>query len=72
MNQNKKAYVKDLTTRGFEPETRHQIFNHKGEQATMLDSNISKQRELQVTRLPGMISDLNEKIDGPQNKLYLR
>ena len=45
MNQGKKAYVKDLVTRGFEPEPRHSIINKKGEQAKMLDSNISNQRE---------------------------
>lgn len=45
MNQGKKAYVKDLTTRGFEPEARYEITNKKGEQAQLLDSNISKQRE---------------------------
>ena len=45
MNQGKKAYVKDQTTRGFLPELRHEITNKKGEKAVMLDSNISMQRD---------------------------
>jgi len=45
MNQGKKAYVKDQTTRGFEPAPRHDITNTKGDKAVMLDSNISKQRD---------------------------
>jgi hypothetical protein len=61
-----------LVSRGFEPEPRHEILNKKGTKAKMLDDNISQQREKQVTLLPGMISDLNEKIQNPQNKLYLR
>ena len=32
MNQKQKAYVKDLVTRGFEPESRHDIIDTKGEQ----------------------------------------
>ena len=45
MNQGKKAYVRDQTTRGFEPAPRHDITNTKGDKAMMLDSNISKQRD---------------------------
>jgi hypothetical protein len=72
LNEESKSQVKDLVARGFEPEPRHSIMNKKGNQAQLLDTNISKQREKQVTLLPGMISDLNEMIKKPQNKLYLR
>lgn len=45
LNQDHKQYVKDLIARGFEPETRHEIKDVKGEKRQMLDDNISKQRE---------------------------
>jgi len=46
--------------------------NNKGNQMTLLNDNISKQRELQVALLPGLTSDLNHKIVSQKNKLYLR
>ena len=38
----------------------------------MLDKNITNQRDKQLSILPGLMSDLNEEIQYPKNKLYLR
>ena len=54
-NENQKTEVKDLELRGFQPEARQQIINKKEEQINMLNENISKQRQQQVTQLPGLI-----------------
>lgn len=45
LNQNEKAAVEDLKKRGFKPEVRQNIMNVKGEKMTLLDDNISKQRD---------------------------
>lgn len=45
LNQNEKAAVEDLKKRGFEPEVRQNIMNGKGEMMTLLNDNISKQRD---------------------------
>ena len=57
---------------GFEPESRHQIISTREEQISMLEKNISIQRQQQITLLPGLIQDLNEKIVKKENKMYLR
>jgi len=46
--------------------------NNKGDKMDLLDDNVSKQREQQVSLLPGSISDLNSKIVSQKNKIYLR
>ena len=58
--------------KGFEPEARYDIRNAKGDKLGQLNDNISKQRDKQMALLPGFVSDLNEKIVYPQDKLYLR
>jgi len=72
LNQTEKAGISELKQRGFEPEVRVNIMNNKGNQMTLLNDNISKQREQQVALLPGLTSDLNHKIVSQKNKLYLR
>ena len=45
LNQSHKAMVNDVKQRGFEPEVRHEIMNNKGDKMSLLDDNISKQRD---------------------------
>ena len=45
LNQQHKAMVNDMKQRGFEPEVRHEIMNNKGDKMSLLDDNISKQRD---------------------------
>ena len=67
-----KAHLADLKLRGFEKEPREEIKQTKITQTTLLDTNISTQRKLVQSHLPGMIEDLNAVIIDPNNKVYLR
>ena len=58
--------------RGFVPKRRHDLIQKKELAINMLDKNITNQREWQMSQVPGLISDLNEVIEKPQNKAYLR
>jgi len=41
LNHKQNEYVKGETLRGFEPEKRYEIIDHKGERTKMLEENIS-------------------------------
>ena len=71
-NEKQKQTLKDLETKGFEPEPGQQIVNREQDRVKMLNDNITKQRQLSVAMLPGMVQDLNEKIVARNKKAYLR
>lgn len=67
-----KNHCADLKLRGFELELRGEIKHVGTERATVLDKNMSAQRALFQSNLPGMVEDLNEVTRDPSNKCYLR
>lgn len=67
-----KIYFTDLKARGFEKELRDEITLTKMTKSTLLNSNISQQREFYSAKMPSIIQELNTAIKAPQNKIYLR
>lgn len=70
--EKQKEQVSAIVNKGFEPQARHDILSIKEEKMEMLNSNINKQRQQQISILPGMIQDLNEVTSSSKNKVYLR
>ena len=63
----------DHKAKGLELNAREvEIRDDKKDKVTLLDSNISTQRDEWTSRLPGMLEDINEVIKDPKNKIYLR
>lgn len=67
-----KAYKTDIKAKGLEEEPFYDIKNTKKEKASLLDANISMQRDEWTSRLMGMVEDVNETVKDSKNKQYLR
>lgn len=67
-----KDFVRDETSRGFQPEVRYDIKDDKASKIKVLNENIAKQREQQATIMPGFTADLNEAIIGKANKIFIK
>lgn len=67
-----KNHLTDLKSRGFEKEPRDEIKLTKIAKSSLLDSNISLQREFYNAKLPTILQELNTAVKAPQNKIYLR
>lgn len=68
-----KQYKADYKAKGLEFNAREiEIRDDKKDKQSLLDANMSTQREEWTSRLPGMLEDINEVIKDPKNKIYIR
>ena len=67
-----KSYKTEMKAKGLDVEPFYDIKNSKKEKASLLDANISMQRDEWTTRLMGMVEDVNETVKDSKNKQYLR
>ena len=67
-----KNHLSDLQNRGMLKEVREEIHLEKEVQSKLLNENMTMQRGLLNSRLPGMLGEINNTIRQPNSKIYLR